>query len=327
MRTYLLIILLSSYGISFSQIDNLKLPEDYQTSEYGSIVYNKIGKGDKDMILIPGWGFDGTVFESFVETQSDKYTFYIITLPGFGITKAPAMPENNESYKDLYWTRGIVSGIVDMIESENLNNPSILTYFTYSNLIGTMLALEKPELVDKLIIVSGMAKFVANYPSLEPRTLAQRVYYIENILSKQWFKTVDAQTWNDGNFIPETFTKDSLKAKAYWDQMSSVPIPVMVRYLCEFYCTDLSIDYPKLKTPTLVLIPSFDSEVLSVPQNSYLNSFFHSSWIGAKAASPKIKMVTITDTYSFMFDDQLNKTVEVINDFMNGALNEYVMVK
>lgn len=296
-------------------INNLVHTPGYVTSPWGQLGgVKKSGAGPRNMILIPGWGFDWTVFMGFMEANSKDYTFYALTIPGFGGTQAPPMPADTENFRDLYWTKGVIKGIVDLIDREKLVKPDIMTSFTTSEVMAIRLALDHPDKVGKVIVVSGMAKFTANYPSFEPRTLDSRVNYIEKRLAAQWFKTVTTETWNKGNFAPATFCRDSLKAKAHWNMMSAVPIPVMVRYLCELYCTDISLEYKDLKVPVLVILPGFPNKVLS--DNIYLAPFFHFSWTGAMPSSQMIHVVAINDSHAFIMEDQPEKFTAVVKEFL-----------
>lgn len=324
LKIYLILIFASCCVGSYSQnqINNLVHISGYVTAPWGELGEVKVfGSGARKAILLPGWGFDWSIFKDFIDTHKQEFTMYAVTLPGFGNTHAPPMPEQPESYKDLYWTNGIIRGLINLIDREKMNDPVLISYFTYSNLIAMRLALDYPDKIGNVIIISGMAKFTANYPSYEPRNLNERINFVENILSKQWFKTVSKQTWDNGNFARGTFSKDSVKTLRHWNMMSSVPIPVMVRYLCEYYCTDTSLEYANLKVPTLVVVPSFTGKVFS--GNPYLASFFHYSWIGALSGSPQIQMVTFSDTQAFIIDDQPAKLYALIQEFLDGMLKPF----
>ncbi len=318
-----LFVLLSKTTIA--QINNLRHPDNYQAGEYAKLGrVDKFGKGPKDMVLIAGWGFDERLFEKLkADSIQEKYTMYAVTLPGFGGTKAYSMPEQNEVYRDLYWTKGIITALKELIESEGIEKPILLSYFTYSNILAMRLALDYPDLVDRVVIVSGMAKFMGMNPSYEPSDLEQRIYYAEKVMAQKWWKEIDRKGWNRGNFSPDIFTKDTSQAKVYWEQMSEVPIPTMVRYLLEYYSTDLSLEYQNLKIPTLVLLPAFSREVLKKPQNYYTTHIFHQSWWGAKPSNPNFHLMTITDSRAFILDDQAEKLINVINSFVDGKLNSY----
>ena len=277
---------------------------------------------------MPGWGFDWTIFQNWI----DQYEGKLQNLCGHisRISETPRhlpMPEDSASFKDLNWTNGIVAGIRQLMKNENISNPILVSYFTYSNIIAMRLALDYPQEIGQVIVLSGMAKYTNNYPAYEPRNLEQRIGFVERFLAPQWFKTVSKKTWDDGNFHPKTFTKDTIQSAKYWDMMSSVPIPTMVRYLCEYYCTDLSLEYEKLTVPTLAVLPSFTQDLLSNPKNSYLPVFFHHSWIGARPSSDSISIVTLTDTNAFITEDQPEKLYSLIDEFLNQELNLFKVVR
>ncbi|MEO9850241.1 alpha/beta hydrolase [Reichenbachiella sp.] len=323
-RNALLSLFTCVHLTSFGQINNLNHADNYETVPYGSLgSVEKIGNGKQPMILIAGWGFDGNIFRPLTDSQQHEYTMYVVTLPGFGNTKAPPMPKNNTSYSDLYWTNGIIQALKGLIQREQMNRPILMSYFTYSNVIALRIALDYPELIDKVVILSGMARFMANYPSYEPTSLQSRIYYTEQVLAQKWFKTVSKETWDQGNFTPVGFSKDTLTAQKYWNQMSSVPIPIMVRYLLEYYCTDLSLEYEKLKVPTLVVMPQFTQEVFKEPGNAYWSTFFHHSWWGAKPANSNFHLITISDSHAMILEDQPDKLLDVINLFASGKLSPY----
>lgn len=328
LKMYLTLLGSMAVAIAAGQgtVNNLVHQSGYVTSTWGQLGDVQVsGTGKQSAILIPGWGFDGDIFKAFAKRHESEFTFYTVTIPGFGSTDAPPMPEQNESFKDLQWTKGVLKGLVDLIDRNQLKLPLIISCFTYSELLAVRLALDHPDKVGRVIIVSGMAKFTGLYPSFEPRTLTQRTNYIDNVLGKQWFKTVTRETWDKGNFVPATFSKDSIKAAAHWRKMSSVPIPVMVRYLCEYYCTDISLEYANLKVPTLVVLPAFTPKALA--DNAYFAPGFHFSWAGALQASAMIQMVALTETHAFIIDDQPEKLDKLIADFLGGKLPAFNPVR
>ena len=316
------------FSLTGQEINNLAHPDDYETSTWGQIgEVMEFGSGSQTMILLPGWGFDWTIFNDFIENYKDSYQMYAVTFPGFGSTQAPPMPDNVNDFATTYWTKGILKGISSLIEEKSMEKVTLVSYFTYSNIIATRLALDHPEKVDKVIIISGMAKFTSHLIPYEPSSLEQRILYVEKSLAPQWFKTVSKKTWDSGNFHPQIFTKDPIAAQKYWDQMSAVPIPTMVRYLCEFYCTDLSLEYKNLNVPVLVVIPSFTDDVLYDKTTSYATPFFHYSWLGAKPSSKMVSIVTLTDSNAFIVDDQPDKLYTLINEFMDDKINRFQVVR
>jgi len=327
-KTINLLLLLFAVGSQAQEINNFKHPDGYIPAKWGELgEVKEFGSGEKSIILLPGWGFDWTVFQGFIDKYQENYKIYAITFPGFGNTPAPPMPEDPTNFQDLNWTNGVINGIRKLMSEKGISKPILVSYFTYSNVIAMRMAIDTPDDFSQMIIMSGMAKFTSNYPAHEPRNLAQRVTYVEKFLGPQWFKTVSKDTWDNGNFHSKCFTKDSLKSKTHWDMMSAVPIPTMVRYLCEYYCTDLSLEYSKLTVPTLVVLPSFTNDLLYKPETSYLTPFFHNSWLGAKPATESISIITLTDTNAFMIEDQPDKLFALIDEFLSDKLNLYQVVR
>ncbi|MEJ0033367.1 MAG: hypothetical protein WDO15_24870 [Bacteroidota bacterium] len=69
-------------------------------------------KNKPALILIPGIGFDSSVFSDFVERNKKSYTMYTVTIPGYGNTAAPAMPDSaHASYGKQYWTNSAIEDI------------------------------------------------------------------------------------------------------------------------------------------------------------------------------------------------------------------------
>lgn len=321
------LFVLHVYG--HAQINNLVHPKDYPTAPYGSLgLVEKVGNGSKDMVVISGLGFDGNLYGNLkVDSILETYTMHIVTLPGFGGTQAYPMPNKNEVYNDLYWTKGVLSGLKNLIEKEGMEDVVLLSYFTYSNVLALRLALDYPDLINKVIIVSGMAKFTATYPSYEPANLRERIYFTERVIAQNWWKEINREGWNQGSFSPDTYSLDSVRANQYWNQASEAPIPTMVRYLLEYYCMDLSLEYSKLQVPTLVIMPAFTREALIKPANTYLTHIFHQSWWGAKPSNSNFHLMTITDSHAFILDDQPAKVIDAINQFVNGTLGPYDLLR
>jgi pimeloyl-ACP methyl ester carboxylesterase len=113
-------ILLFCTSVAFAQpidkahdttVNNLVHKPGYKTCELGSIPkYIKTGKGTQTLILIPGLGFDASVFKDFMAANKDVYTMYAITIPGYGKTNAPPMPPDSTSYGMQSWNQGVVAG-------------------------------------------------------------------------------------------------------------------------------------------------------------------------------------------------------------------------
>src|SRR5262249_24316546 len=92
-------------GACFAQNNNLVHVVEYKASEYGDVIpYSKQRKGKSALILVPGMGFDAPVFSDFVQRNRKNYTMFPVTIPGYGNSAAPPMPDSaNASYGRQHW--------------------------------------------------------------------------------------------------------------------------------------------------------------------------------------------------------------------------------
>ena len=131
-----------------------------------------------------------------------------------------------------------------------------------------------------------------------------------------WFQYVTRETWLNGNFTPETYSLDTVQAKVFWEMANDAPLPVHVQYLCENWCGDFR-KYKDAKVPTLVMVPSFESEVLAKSCNSYLESWSYQKWLEVTAENENMKLVLVEGAACNIMYDQ----PEVFERLMMGFLD------
>lgn len=84
-----------------STINNLVHNQGYKVGLWGELgAVKKFGTGIQSLILIPGLGFDNSVFDDFMEANKSRYRMYAVTLAGYGGTPAPPMPSEKTSYAE-----------------------------------------------------------------------------------------------------------------------------------------------------------------------------------------------------------------------------------
>ncbi len=299
-------------------INNLVLPKGYKASAYGAVPeFRKQGKGKKNLILIPGLGFEGTVFDDFAQANRKKYTLYILTIPGFGQTASAPMPPAGTSYGDQYWNKGVLTGIANLIESEKIRDPIIIGSFVQGTQLALRMAIDYPGKISKVIVMGGAAKFVyidKGVPKQYP--LKSMIAYTDKVTREQWFKHMPSKDFNEGNYLPEIYSLNPTRGKMLWDQPAQVPTAVMVQYVCEFFASDIMLELDRIKCPVLVLRPSFSSAVLGETINSYVKPQFIDAWNGADTANPLIRIKDIPDAASFVWKDNPSATYEAIDAFL-----------
>ncbi len=63
--------------------------------------YLVAGSGDENVLILPGWGATSAVYNLIVKQLAEKYTVYVLDLPGFGITAEPSVAWAIDDYADF----------------------------------------------------------------------------------------------------------------------------------------------------------------------------------------------------------------------------------
>jgi pimeloyl-ACP methyl ester carboxylesterase len=323
---YVLLILLSLSGFSQavckpdSTGNNLVHITGYKTSTYGEILkYKKSGKGVKTLILIPGLGFDASVFDDFVKANKDKYTMYVITIPGYGKTQAPPMPTADTSFGKQYWNKGVIEGVLKLMAKEKIEKPIIVGHFTQGTQLAMRMAIDYSDKVSGVIILGGPAKFIVvdkDGPKQYP--LQGMISYIDKYTAPGWFRIISKKTFDNGNYLPEVYSLDKATGNKLWKQVASVPLPVMVRYLCEFLASDITLEFEKIKCPVLVFRSKFNDEVLNNTTNNYILPQFIDAWNSATDKNALIKVIDVSNASTFVWKDKPDEIYKEVNRFISN---------
>jgi pimeloyl-ACP methyl ester carboxylesterase len=300
-----------------STLNNLAHAPGYRTSSPGTIPeVVRGGNGPVDLLLIPGWGFGAEVFESFMRANEARYRMVAVTLPGFAGTAAPPMPPPGTSYADATWTRAAEEAIAGVIRSEGLRKPVVLGHFIVGTQLAFRLALDHPDLVGGLVIVGGEPmRFVPSRrdsTGKTPMSRDERTFGVDLYLAQRWFKTVTKATFDTNNYRAPQYSRDAARAIELWKKSSAVPLPVMIRYLCEYSAMDLTDEFARVPVPTRVLIPGFTPEILSDPKQKYAKQLFVDSWENVRAKNPLITLKVVPDSRVFVTDDRPDAVIAAI---------------
>lgn len=134
--------------------------------------YQLHGKGPA-LVLLHGWGFDGGVWHSLLDTLSQRYTVYSVDLPGFG--KSP-LPET-------YSLKAVSEMLLAIIPAK----ASVMGW-SLGGVFAYYLAIHHPERITKLITVASSARFVNDneWPGLQATVLSR----FKNNLLHNYVKTM-----------------------------------------------------------------------------------------------------------------------------------------
>lgn len=303
-----------------SSLNNLVDPPDYETGELG--VLGRVetrGSGPGTMILIPGLGFGGDVFDPLVERLSGEFTLHAVTLPGFGGTPAPPTPPEGTSFGEQTWTRGALAGLEQLLEREHPEPVVVVGHWLTGTQLALRLALEHPDRVRAVILLAGSARWVAADPaSREEVPLDRRVGRVDEALAPRWFRTVTRETWDDNNFLPGDYAAHPVLGLRLWRRAARPPLHVWVRYLCEFLAQDITLELERLAVPTLLLQPGLEG-VFREPGNAYLDAYVHGSWGDAVSATPALTADTLADTRVVPWADRPGAVYERVRAFLQES--------
>jgi pimeloyl-ACP methyl ester carboxylesterase len=293
-------------------IDNLRHPAGTETVASGTLGrIRKVGDGPRVMVLIPGMGFGDGVWDEFIERHKADATMYAVTLPGFGGTAPLAMPADAAKFGETPWIRSAVTGLLALLDRERLTRVTLVAHWALSSQIALQLALDRPDRVHSVVLISGVLRsYYEGMPDMNTWTAEQRSSAIDAFGSK-WFKTVTRATWDDNNFMSYDYAVNPRRGLFLWREAQAPSLPVWIRYLLEFYSTNLGPRLGELKVPTLVVQPGFDDPGIYVEDgHNYMRNLCVDSWRGA--AGDRLEFVTISGSRLFvMFDkpDELDQAL------------------
>lgn len=301
--------------------NNLEHPPGYVTSEAGAVPeYIKAGRGKKVLIIIPGLGFDASVFSDFIRENKRKYTMYVVTLPGFGKTPAPPMPRKGTSYGEQTWCKGAAQGITRLIQREKLRKPIIVGHFVTGTQVAIRLAAENPDNVGGLLILGGSAKMMATLQGkLREAPEAEMVKGTDTYWAPKWFKHMTKEFYDKGNFAPEVYSAKAETAASLWGQVAAVPMPVSVRYACEYYATDMLAMIDRVTSPILVVRPMFTAKFWENEMNkNWIQPQFIESWNLAAKRNPSVKLLDVEAAAAFVWEDNPEMVYPAIERFVSS---------
>jgi len=180
-----------------------------------NIYFQKIGKG-KNLVMLHGWGKDVSTFWNVVDLLKDKYTIYLIDLPGFGRSDPP---------KGAYTALDYAETVREFILKKNLSKLTVLGH-SFGGRIAIKLVAKYSELVDRLILEDSagikprrdLIKYVFYFFSKLFRYLLPNLFNFKNIIRHRFYSFLESDYLNAGllkttlkNILAEDLTKDLKK--------------------------------------------------------------------------------------------------------------------
>ena len=252
-----------------------------------NISYNIYGNGAINVLLLHGWGANKDLFKPVTDILSKENELKLISLdfPGFGKSDLPPEPWDTKDYTDF---------TLDFAKKLNLNK-FVLIGHSFGGRISIRIASQKPELIDKVILVDSAG--------IKPKRKLK--YYIKVWtfkLSKKLLKLF----YRGKNFDEKMKTL----YKKYGSEDYKNTEGVMRQSLVKVVNEDLSDLLPKIEAPTLIMWGENDEET--------------PIWMGQKIekvmneAGKDAALIGLKNAGHYSFLDKLNEFVVIIKKFIIG---------
>ncbi|WP_210081380.1 pimeloyl-ACP methyl ester esterase BioH [Pantoea endophytica] len=139
-----------------------------------SLYWHTTGTGDRDLVLLHGWGLNAEVWQNIVPRLSSHFRLHLVDLPGFGRSQGFAPLTLAEMAQQLL---------------PQLPDRAVLLGWSLGGLVASQLALTQPERVAALITVASSPCFTARdeWPGIKPETLQN----FQQQLSTDFQRTVE----------------------------------------------------------------------------------------------------------------------------------------
>ena len=301
--------------------NNLALPKEYKTlADNRPPAIAKKGQGKQTLILIPGMYSGNRSFDSFIARNQTQYRFFLVTPPGINGTPARDMPAAGTSFGELTWTRRLERDLLDLIRRENLSKPVIVAERQPAAQAAIELASEHPGQIGGVVLVgTNLVQFFGSPKDPTRKTpiaYSDRVNLVDESWVGKWFKYVTPETWKNGDLRPQLLSVDPARAQTVWDELEVAPLEIKIRYLCEFWASDVTRVFDKLKVPVLALVPGFDEKFLADPANGFAKPAFLDIWETIVPKHPLLELVKIPNARMLVLDDQPQAADDAIAAFV-----------
>lgn len=305
--------------------NNLELPAGYKTlPDNKPPLITRKGQGRQTLILVPGLYSGATSFEGFIARNQSRYRFYVVTPPGISGTPARPMPAAGTSFAQMDWTRRLERDILELVRREKIDRPVIVADSYPSTIAAFELGLEHPDKIGGIVLAG--TNLVQFFPSPKdpsrksPATFEERTSFVDEAWVAKWFRYVTPETWESNDVRAEMLSLDLSKGQKARREIEETPLPIKIRYLCEFWASDVTRSFDRLQVPVLALVPGFDEKFLADPANSFAKLVLVNSW-ETLPKNPKLQLVKIPEARLLVLEDQPKKADEAIATFVEQLGN------
>lgn len=197
------------------------------------------GEGKSDLVLIPGFGCSGAVWEETVLEYNKQFTCHVLTMPGF----AGVSPQENPSFQA--WS----DQIADYINTEKLQN-TVLIGHSMGGGLAMSIAAEHAELISKVIVVDALPCMAALMnPAFSPEENPDCLASAQQLLT-----LTDEQFQGMQQMTIASMLANTSKHETVLEWTVTSDRKTMGTMFCSFTNTDLREKISQIECPTLILL-------------------------------------------------------------------------
>jgi pimeloyl-ACP methyl ester carboxylesterase len=311
---------------------DLHLPEPRGPISGDYIHVEKQGRGPLQMLLISDAGIDGReLYRSFVARHTDRYTMYIVTLPGAGLARPLPWPEVFDLTRRP-WLNNIEHSLVRLVDKRGKDR-LVVVGTAGGGYFAARLALLRPEKIRAAVLVDALANIPLRSPASpdRPASLQERLALMKRFSpAPQLFPLAPVPDRAEirrlldvpksthpsvRNWMAFAVKDEALSKQWTFEALSSGFFLRGIRYGNEFQTTDLTEDLKALTVPTLVMsaLPDANSPRAGVSGAA--------QWEEVKRLYPAIPLTirTFANTRSYISVDRPAEFDRALSDFLTGS--------
>ncbi|PIJ51188.1 pimeloyl-[acyl-carrier protein] methyl ester esterase [Erwinia sp. OLTSP20] len=139
-----------------------------------SLYWQTTGQGNRDFVLLHGWGLNAGVWHDIVPRLSTQFRLHLVDLPGYGRSQG--------------WGAMSLSQMAGMLLA-HAPQQAVWLGWSLGGLVASQAALLAPARISALITVASSPRFAAgdDWPGIQPGTLAD----FQHQLSEDYQRTVE----------------------------------------------------------------------------------------------------------------------------------------
>ncbi len=250
-----------------------------------------------DVVLIPGLATPGDVWDATVEHLARTHRVHVVGVGGFGGADAGINKDGGDLLPAL---------VAEMAEYvSGLSRPAVIGH-SLGGLIGLEVAAQKPDAIDRLLVVDALPFFALTFGPGATVDMAQKMA----TMMRNQLKAQTDEQYAAG--VPMMAARNAKTAAARtsvarWTAASDRTVVAKAMY--EVTLTDARPRLPHIPTRTKVLY-AFDS-TMGIPQAA-----MDSLYAGAYKGLSQVDLKRIDDSYHFIMLDQPDAFLKEVETFL-----------